>query len=83
MTDTHDPVLAHLADGGTPFVLIRSTGIPGFEDFDLDVKAGCGIDDRDQLTALLLLTVEQMTGVSTSLYVQEVEIARAAARGAR
>lgn len=77
-----DPALHQLTEDGKPFVLIRSTGLPGVEDFDLDVKAGNGIDDTDQLCALLLLTVESITGVSTSFYAHEVEVARAAARRA-
>lgn len=76
-----DLALDQLTEDGDPFVVIRSTGIPGHEYFDLDVKAGNGIDDHDQLVALLLLVVERMTGVPATLYVQEVETARIAARG--
>jgi hypothetical protein len=77
-----DPALDQITDDGKPFILIRATGLPGAEDFDLDVKAGCGIDDPDDLVALMLFVVEQVTGVSTSLYIQEVDMARSAARRA-
>ncbi len=77
-----DSVRNQLAETGQPFILIRANGLPGTENFDLDVQAGCGIDSTDDLVALMLLVVEQITGVSTSLYIQEVDIARSAARRA-
>jgi hypothetical protein len=49
--------------------------------FDLKVRAG-QVDSQDQLVCLLLLVVENITGVDTDLYVQQVDtIRRAAGRG--
>ena len=49
--------------------------------FQLDVKAGNGIDSTDHLVTLLLLVVENITGVSPDLYAKEIDIARRVARG--
>lgn len=76
-----DAALNQLAVDGIPFILVRCSGVPDVEDFDVDVKAGCGIDDVDQLVCLMLATIEKITGVATDLYVHEVELARTAARG--
>jgi hypothetical protein len=67
--------------GLNPYILIES--LPDEDSpagFDLKVRAGGGFDGQDEVVALLLLLVETMTGVSTELYAQEVDIARRAAR---
>lgn len=49
--------------------------------FQLDVKAGNGIDSTDHLVTLLLLVVENITGVSPDLYAKEIDMVRRVARG--
>jgi hypothetical protein len=49
--------------------------------FQLDVKAGAGIDDTDHLVTVLLLVVENITGVSPGLYAKEIDMVRRIARG--
>ncbi len=66
--------------GDRPYILIECEPDPGSETgFDLNVKAGGGIGSQDEMTVLLLLLVEELTGVSTDLYTQQVDIARRAA----
>ncbi len=66
--------------GDRPYILIEVEPDPDSEaGFDLKVQAGGGISSQDDMTALLLMLVENLTGVSTDLYAQEVDIARRAA----
>lgn len=66
--------------GDRPYILIECEPDPGSEvGWDMKVKAGGGIGTQDDMTALLLTLVEELTGVSTDLYVQEVDVTRRAA----
>jgi len=61
-------------------ILVR---FPKTEDAGFDIKVtASGIDGADELAVMLLLVLEQVTGVDTDLYVQQVDtIRRAAGRG--
>lgn len=66
--------------GDRPYILIECEPDPGSEaGFDLQVKAGGGVNTQEEMAVLLLLLVEELTGVSTDLYVQEVDATRRAA----
>lgn len=66
--------------GLSPYALIEVNADPESEaGFNLNVRAGGGVDSRDDLTSLLLIAIEELTGVPTDLYVQQVDVARAAA----
>lgn len=65
-----------------PFIHIEQTPDPDDPTgFHLNVKAGNGIDSTDHLVTLLLLVVENITGVSPDLYAKEIDIVRRVARG--
>jgi hypothetical protein len=55
--------------------VIKSVALPDGT-FDLDVQTG--LSSHDELTVVLLLLVEKMTGVSTDDYVAEVDRIRSA-----
>lgn len=76
MTDTD---LIHPQLGEQPYILIEATPDDSESGFDLSVRAGGGVRDEDELACLLLLVVEQVTGVSVALYTQQVDITRRAA----
>lgn len=68
--------------GPEPYVVLRF--LPSDDDsapYDLKIQAA-GIDSTDELATALLVVVEQITGVDTDLYVQQVDMMRQAARGA-
>lgn len=63
--------------GLTPYVVIQAEADESApQGFSLDVKAGGGVADRDELACLLLLVVENLTGVSADLYTQEIDTVR-------
>lgn len=47
--------------------------------FDMKVKAGGGIASQDEMVCLLLLLVENLTGVDADLYTQQIDVMRRAA----
>ncbi|MFI2663386.1 hypothetical protein [Micromonospora carbonacea] len=70
------------AVAGHPFIHIEQRPDPDDPaGFQLDVKAGDGINSTDHLVTLLLLVVENITGVSPELYAKEIDITRRLARG--
>ncbi|MEV6800534.1 hypothetical protein AB0M91_19635 [Micromonospora rifamycinica] len=66
-----------------PFVRIERRPDPdGADGVQLHIQAGGpGLDSADEIAALLLLTVEQLTGVAADLYAAQIEITRRVARG--
>lgn len=79
MTDTDTDLISPTL-GETPFVLIEANeDVNSQTGFDLNVRAGGGINSHNALVAMLLLVVENLTGVDTRLYAQEVDLARRAA----
>jgi hypothetical protein len=79
MTDEHitltTPVL-----GTRPFILIEAH--PDDDSplgFELKVNAGGGVGSQDEMLTLLLVLVEEMSGVDCDLYLQQTQTARAAA----
>lgn len=66
--------------GMDPYVLIQCKPDPDSPaGFDMAVKAGGGIGSQDELACLLLLVVEQLTGVDADLYTQQIDTVRRAA----
>lgn len=66
--------------GMEPYVLIQCRPDPeSAAGFDMQVNAGGGIDSQDEMVCLLLLLVEQLTGVDADLYTQQIDTARRAA----
>lgn len=65
--------------GTRPFVLIECE--PGDTDpgFDMGVRAGGGVETKDEIVVLLLLLVEQLTGVDADLYIKQIDVTRKAA----
>lgn len=74
----HMPEEIHTVElGAEPFVTIR---FPLKDDggFDIDVKAE-GLRNSDELAVMLLLVIENITGVDSDLYLQQIDIMRRAA----
>ncbi len=66
--------------GLQPFILIEAKPVNAGEDgFSLDVRAGGGVGTQDELATLLLLVIEEVTGVPTDLYVTQIDTIRRAA----
>jgi hypothetical protein len=66
--------------GKDPYILIERLPDPDREDeVEVKVRTGGDIGDSDDIVSLLLLVVEQLTGVSTDLYAEQVDLARRAA----
>jgi hypothetical protein len=77
----HDPIVELVQPilGLHPYILIECPPSDSPAGFDMKVRAGGGIEDRDHITGLLLLAVEELTGVPVDLYVQQVDVVRRAA----
>ena len=74
-TELIQPIL-----GMDPYVLIECLPDPDSPTgFDMQVKAGGGIESHDELALLFLLLVESLTGVAPDLYVQQIDVTRRAA----
>lgn len=62
-----------------PFVLIECEPADTNPGFDMGVRAGGGVETKDEIIVLLLLLVGQMTGVDADLYVRQIDVTRKAA----
>lgn len=64
--------------GLQPYVLIEAD-VDEDDDLALNIRAGGGVDTKERMLSVLLMVVEELTGVPTDLYVQQVDAARQAA----
>lgn len=65
--------------GSHPYVVIECPPAPGTAaGFDMKVKVG-GVENHDDLTCLLLMAVESLTGVDAGRYLHQVDEVRRAA----
>jgi hypothetical protein len=73
----HNPDPTYVGTIDEAHILAR---FPATEDAGFDVKVtASGIDGADELAVMLLLVIEQVTGVNSDLYVQQIDIVRRAA----
>lgn len=73
----HTPEIVQTVElGADPYMLIKAPQLPD-QNFDIKMKAA-GWDNADEMVAILLMLVEQMTGVSSNSYLREIDLMRSA-----
>lgn len=66
--------------GLRPFIMVECVPSEDNDDgFTMKVEAGGGLETKDEMIILLLLLVEELTGVDSGLYTAQIDAVRKAA----